>query len=689
MAPYVLSSLSYVAFFFILIAVPKSHSEAAEILYFEAWNARTGGFVSRIKLNSIIAVDFPITIIPVTKGRVQNVTFYRPQPFTATLYPFALLGMASPLSHGKRRVTAFVNGNPNKMLDIYFFIRHKKWPLYGPLTSSVPLRFSNSKFKTVFVPNSTCRHPKPMIERFEQVYFDLYSYRWVLLCESNAPIAFETDIRTCSKGAYRYRETRMSYNVDSQSKSGSCNSSCQQRHSIQYTVVDARTFQYSKGWYNDYSERMELRQLERSRCAALHEARYFEVCFRFKGKIECETSIVAVPNSNGTLITPLLRFRPPIEIRIAPEDKVSVSMRAILFPNPLWFTHPFATGLITDGAVKPFSLQLHAQSLSGQLIASSARYPDSKLFSLPLKNPENGTTVFFDYGYASCPDFRASGANHYSTTIIVDKSVKRLIKQDVRLPTFPEPTLKPTALGDPFNVTVYAKNEGGGLREGGAPTELTYQWYVLEDIAYGAEIYPKRLVGETEPVLHIPYLYFRYYQWGHSTQGFLQILFVDVCNTFGCKRSVGLDTGTLLDDYSPDPGHCYWHSDCQYWMWKLRNLSFLKLVLEHIWSHKVCNVSVRRSKHCSLDVICTLPCKIHFPGNSTFHAAPPFFLNGAVEHAESGWVWVCSRHEGKEYIEVINKGKRLIDCLSSLPCSDEDFISLNLHRRHCLFIKER
>ncbi|GAB0490508.1 hypothetical protein MMPV_001745 [Pyropia vietnamensis] len=177
------------------------------------------------------------------------------------------------------------------------------------------------------------------------------------------------------------------------------------------------------------------------------------------------------------------------------------------------------------------------------------------LLSAGVSTADDGAVVGVEVSRGACtlgtaPTVLVSGTigSGGGTVLSVSADTPSLVRQDTQLPTIVSVVYPPTAQGEPVNITVTATNEGGGRRRGGnggdgalVPTALTYQWLKQGrafTVAPNAPP-PDVLVGETAAVLQLSAAACLNFlgSCGRFGCSGLEQYQVDVCNTFGCRRS--------------------------------------------------------------------------------------------------------------------------------------------------------
>lgn len=297
---------------------------------------------------------------------------------------------------------------------------------------------------------------------------------------------------------------------------------------------------------------------------------YAEACVsrRAHGEPEllCRTSTFRW-TPKKTVPEPRLKWRPPIEILLAPGDSIAVETTTFVPKDPFGATAGFSNGQDDDND-KDTVLRGITEKVDGTL---STTLPSNKSVVVNVPNgsggvslEDNGALLYVLYSEASCPKTEASWKSRYNTTILVSKDYKSLVKQDISLPTFETPVYPETVFMQPAMVTVEAENPGGGLREGGVPTELHYQWYLrTEDFLPLSRSYAEPIPGATGATLNIPEAQCETGGCGRSGCTDLREYYVDVCNTFGCRRSEPI-TPRILPPLNIPDGMVWNEGSCQF-----------------------------------------------------------------------------------------------------------------------------
>lgn len=234
---------------------------------------------------------------------------------------------------------------------------------------------------------------------------------------------------------------------------------------------------------------------------------------------------------------PHLKFRPPLELRLAPGDSASTVHKLI---------NATERGLLgnvgQDIGERAFVISTKITSQYGRVLQDTGlKQQTISTVSISRNNSRNPTRRFYNgasaypvYASPSCTN-TASFKDRYATRITVKKSVKSFLKQDTSLPSLRQPTFARIKRGESATVKVVARNTGGGLGMGGTPTKLHYQWYLRSVDFSASQTYAEPIEGATSATLQLDSVVCesptisRYEVFG------LKYYYVHVCSTYGCK----------------------------------------------------------------------------------------------------------------------------------------------------------
>lgn len=257
---------------------------------------------------------------------------------------------------------------------------------------------------------------------------------------------------------------------------------------------------------------------------------------------------------------PRLAFRPPYFLRLAPGDSARLKTRIV---NSTDHSDGLGNGGF-DVSKRRFLISTVLKSSNGSLISGTHLKERPNGRSLLSIKPEdsfgkkgkmlNRSKAFLKFALPSCPSNTASFAFRYGTNIQVSSKTKSLIKQDTKIPKIKQPVFPVIKSGDNVTLSVNATNVGGGLRAGGVSTELHYQWLIRTTDFTLWRSYARPIKGANKAFLRLKNLVCTnpgYSQFG--TFGLKQY-YVDVCNTFGCRRSKAIERrfrrdGSVITDW--------------------------------------------------------------------------------------------------------------------------------------------
>ena len=270
---------------------------------------------------------------------------------------------------------------------------------------------------------------------------------------------------------------------------------------------------------------------------------YLEACVSFQmgARPSCFMSEVMTVGALS-VPEPHLTFRPPYFVRLAPGDAVEIVSKlessAVIEGHLEDDKH--------DRVKRSILIRSVAQSQYGrQLKATPFKEGKRSVLRISSKDTSqwntrkffNGASVFLQFATPSCPSIYGSYKKRYATKLMVSGKVKSLVKQDNQLPSIKQPTFPAIRSGRDVTLYVNATNIGGGLRRGGAKTKLHYQWLKQTTYSEFWESHAIPIKGETGPILKVKNVVCKSPRYVRSGLRGLKHYFVDVCNTYGCKRS--------------------------------------------------------------------------------------------------------------------------------------------------------
>lgn len=240
---------------------------------------------------------------------------------------------------------------------------------------------------------------------------------------------------------------------------------------------------------------------------------------------------------------PILKFRPPILLEVAPGDSVRVRFK-LDRASDAGKSSPFANGGV-NFVVDKLKMKTRVVTAGGRRVSTS-RFVSSHLVDRTLPIASKRISKFLDgayinmmYATADCKSTFVNYGERWATKLVVRDAISSLVTQDVRLPKIDVPLKYPkTPIGTPVTLSVKARNIGGGKRADGSSPKLHYQWYLRRFTDFLEPTYAEPIMGETSSTLTIPKAQCEcvYCPSAPGCDGLLKY-YVDVCNTYGCQRS--------------------------------------------------------------------------------------------------------------------------------------------------------
>lgn len=527
-------------FALLLTAIFASNVFAKSVSHFNLVDASKGAIVTKLSDGDTIYVDHPFTIEavlsdPVPLGEDISVAFRSPWSYTARSAPYYLPGWESSTFRSESLLAqsltliAYPDENWKGRANITVDIRPtgvKFKQLRGPISSG-----RANKDVPLIAPNCQSQAP-PKVEfaSFELPYCDLGCFGYGAIVR----------VKYCAAGSYSLRLMQIQHDSWYPQPSD-------QVVEILNHTIDAGTT--STGLFPPLN-----------RCG--RATMYAEACVRTSGgDLKCSTSrLFNVPAEE--IDGPLPAWRPPFELQLHPGDRAAV---VLAFSNDTSNGRDgFSNGHSDRMGFKLFAVTRlkygrrvfkNGPSLSARV---KAHIPPAS-WKKGVFRSFNDAKVELEFTRPGC-DARYSLEGRYATQVKVSKRVSPLALQDTQLPRFKTPVYPPTVFGQSATMRVVAENVGGGERKNGEKTKLSYQWYVrTQDGLYGTS-YAEKIVGATGS--SITFADARCNVFCPSRYGVigLHIYYVDVCNTFGCKRSKAIFPNILPPTLKPgeewDELHC-------------------------------------------------------------------------------------------------------------------------------------
>lgn len=503
------------------------------ISHFTLINAESGSVIRRLSDGATVFVGFPFTIgaVPVVRPRI-GIQFLSPLSHRQANQPYAIPGFRSSLFKAftlfpqKLTISAFSDGDYENPLEI-----------------SVTVRPKLSFFVPVKGPYPTRHHPVDPSKPFVQAPLAASSSK----CSLKKPVV--SDIKT----SIEYTAT--GYNP---------------RQAISFKLlycrgspVRIRLVSYPHPWLTDRSANTSSRVIASkitknvtpiifppvTRCGTI--AVYVEACVfsNKKGNLLCDTTeLVALPLDQ--IEVPLLAFRPPIELHLAPGDRISVPIRTTFSKISRDRLYGFSSGS-GNYYDSRYALQGVVKSEYGRLLLNTAVTLKRKiLVEIPPKHWTNGISqklfhnaqiqlLFAIIGKCQYKNLTPFASERFTTRLVVKPWIPSLITQDKQLPKIiGDIVYPPTQHLKPVTLTVNATNiYGGGRRAGGRKTSLYYQWYVRVETDRQFLSYAEPIIGATKSSITLKEARCDTQCAGRFGWNDRHVYYVDVCNTYGCIRS--------------------------------------------------------------------------------------------------------------------------------------------------------
>lgn len=530
----------------LLTALICRHAFTSKISHFNIVDASKGAVVKKLVDGATIYIDYPFTIEavlsePFAANEDDAVRFVAPWLYVARHAPYYLRGWSSTTFRSESLLaqnftfTAYAAGDYSGRSSITVDIRPKKTTealLRGP----IPVGKTDSAVPKIATGCWANAPPKVDITRLELPWCDLGG------CSTHEPIV---NVKYCNNGSYRLRLMQ----VDHKSWFPQQTDTVKE---LENRIVPAGTTSTT------------MRPSSYTTCGRVTV--YVEACVRnSKAKLVCSTSrFVNLPPNVPK--DPVLAWRPPYQLDLHPGDRAkiayTVTKNTLNAENGLW------NGLKTSPS---FKLVAVTRLMYGRKVYVSGPTKSASVQAiLPppgwkhgVPRAFDGATVELEFSWEGCTE-RFSFEGRYSTQLKVSKRVSPLTKQDKRLPKFQTPIYPPTVFGEPTTLQVGAKNIGGGKRKSGEGTQLTYQWYVRTYISLDYQTYAEKILGATSPSVTLADARCDKECWSRADISGLHKYYVDVCNTFGCRRSNAIIPDILQPPLEPgqawDPYTCSYDS---------------------------------------------------------------------------------------------------------------------------------
>lgn len=491
-------------------AIVISVSSGSRVEGYDLYNAKTGNLIRPLTAYDVITESEPLAIIARAPG-AKSVTFISPSFRLDSKPPFSLSeenpGATFKPIHfksGINEINALSDrdaSDQNLRIGVQFL---PSFPKLGPLPSSaVPKPLPQGDLSIPRIKPS-CKRDGPPTVSVEEI-----EEGGTVFTPNEIEVRFST--QWCDEDPVRHRVIRWSRSRKGKVRTGVLLQRIETDHgSLSHITLN-------------------------SKCKSLFF--FVEACVLKPGP-EGELCSTSQIKWLRPLVSPEagLKWRPPFELKLAPGDSAKLTTVS---------TETNADN-INDARVwhgRPeFLIRGVFESKNGKQAFTPWTRNKSVTTKVPLREggvtmKDNQSLFYGSYSTTSCRSSTGSWKGLFETKILVSKKHKSLERQDTKLPEFLQPKYPPTPLNESVEITVEASNSGGGLRAGGKPVELQYQWYLL---TASVDIFKEDYVpvpGGTTKTLKIARAECETVFCGNLGCSGLIMYFVDVCNTFGCRRS--------------------------------------------------------------------------------------------------------------------------------------------------------
>lgn len=490
----------------------------------------------------VITTNQTYSIVARVVGTPMKVTFTHPYLQVERRAPYAIPpnfpdDQLRPLNLtiGTYMLSAYVDDKIDNATTLRFYIRPADMPRRGPAPDEVSLTYNDSSLSLVMPPDSACDQPNPY------VFIGTINES----SESFGKFVAEVETEACpNKTSGDEMRLRL----------------------LSYNEVEEKAPQVVVFWADVVSAGSVEVSIE-GQCD--RNVIYGEVC------VKTNTSDAFCGTSNFRTVPPLpvadptLNLIPPKSLKLAPGDSANLAFRTTTNRKS-----PF--GSQAETGPRDYILQAFMMDNKGAQIAQWKETTSStaiariggKLCGIPASL--NGSSVSLRFKEATCKN-SATFKGIYETKIFVSTDFESLTVQDSVPPHFPQPVFPPTEIGKAARIAVAAVNRGGGLRADGSETTLEYQWYKKKGLHTWTEEYPLPIVGATSPSLLLPKVKcVRTCDDDMDCDDYLAY-FVDVCNTFGCRRSAPI-LPDVLPPMNDTRENAVWNHDRCEWVTTVENL---------------------------------------------------------------------------------------------------------------------
>lgn len=484
----------------------------------------------------VITTTEDFAIVARLEGMPERVTFLNPFFQIEREAPYAIpanfpAGKLRPLklTVGSYLVTAYVNDAAWNATTIRIFIRPENLPRRGPAPEEISPSYSDPSFIQIMPPVATCKEPKPFL-----------GFRDFSLSVKSKGTYFVTFfVKPCkvSGASDRARLRVLSYESNDDDDSIT--------EVLWAKVVTSGLVQVS----------IDVR------CEKF--IFYGELCLdtSYSKWLCATTSFRTVPAL--PVPPPILSLVPPKMLQLAPGDQVKLVFRTTNNTGS-----PYWSGVLAGR--HDYTLQMFMVDYDGAEIARWGKTKGNtavariggRLCGIPPAL--DGARVSLRYFEHTCNN-SGTFLGEFETVLTVSTDFESLSKQDTRIPSFPQPSYPPTEVGKPARISVTAINRGGGERADGTLSKLQYQWLKRMQPDGLEPMYPTEIQGATGPSILFSSVECDA-PCGEMTGCSSDVrYFVDVCNTFGCRRSAAIKP-IVFPPTSKTDGIRTWNETSCSWM---------------------------------------------------------------------------------------------------------------------------
>lgn len=502
---------------------------------FDLVQVPSGDTLEKLYDDIIITTTQSFAIVARIDGTPNTVTFLNPFFQIEREAPYAIpanfpAGQLRPLklTVGSYLVSAYVNDAAWNVTTIRIFIRPENVPPRGPMPNEITPKYEDPAFSTIMVPMTTCTAPMPSITVKDLSFSNM----------SNSIYQISVVLKLCSdKNATNKLRLRV----------------------LSFDADDGGQPEVVVLWAKIVSSGLVQVPIN-VRCEKI--VIYGEACVdTSSSKMLCATTnFRTVPPLPVT--APILSLTPPKVLELSPGDQAKLVFRITNNTgSPYW-------GGVRNGK-QPYTLQLFMVDANGSEIARWSKSTQNfavariggKLCGIPPSL--DGAKISLRYFESECGK-SGTFLGIFETVLSVSTSIVSLSMQDVRPPHFPQPMFPETIAGMQTRIAVAAVNRGNGERADGSATKLQYQWLKKVEASGSELVYPSPISSANGPSLLISKAECDPPCGTIDGCSSSVSYFVDVCNTFGCRRSAAIKPHVLPPNSSMEGGKMWNGSSCSW-----------------------------------------------------------------------------------------------------------------------------